>query len=31
MSELVGEIFVTSDYARFKKLKGNRELRKTLV
>lgn len=30
MSELVGEIFVTSDYARFKKLKGNRELRKNI-
>lgn len=30
MSELVGKIFVTSDYSRFKKLKGNRELRKNV-
>jgi len=28
MSELVGKIFITNDYGKFKKLKGNRTLKK---
>ncbi|EOS7807262.1 ParB N-terminal domain-containing protein, partial [Enterococcus hirae] len=28
MSEVIGKIFVTKDYAKFKKLKGNRQIKK---
>ncbi len=28
MSELIGKIFITNDYGKFKKLKGNRTLKK---